>query len=119
MTVSYGDHDAIVTVADVMVIPAGVDDRPVADGAGRWRHSTSGVPDYAVIHSFWAPQLVGKQDVVPGRTNHIVFPADEPGLYFGQCAEFCGLQHGKMKFRIRALDETDWERGSRTRSRRR
>ena len=61
-----------------------------------------------VIHSFWDPRLFGKQDVVPGRTNHITFSADEPGTYTGQCAEFCGLEHGRMKFKIVALDQSDW-----------
>ena len=56
-----------------------------------------------MIHSFWVPAAGGKQDVVPARTNHILLEADEPGTYFGQCAEFCGLQHGKMKFRVVAL----------------
>ena len=54
-----------------------------------------------MIHSFWIPQLAGKQDVVPNRTNHILMQADDPGMYYGQCAEFCGLQHGKMKVRVR------------------
>lgn len=53
-----------------------------------------------VIHSFWAPQLFGKQDVVPGRTNSITFTASTPGEYYGQCAEFCGVQHAQMRFRI-------------------
>ena len=60
-----------------------------------------------MIHSFWVPQLAGKQDVVPRRTNHILLEADEPGTYYGQCAEFCGLQHGKMKFRVVALSPAD------------
>ncbi len=109
MTVSYGNHDAIVT-ADVMVIPAGRTINLSLTSLGGGARSTSGVPDHEVIHSFWAPELFGKQDVIPGETNHIVFSADAPGVYWGQCAEFCGLQHGKMKFRIRALDETDWQR---------
>jgi cytochrome c oxidase subunit 2 len=53
-----------------------------------------------VIHSFWVPRLGGKQDVVPHRTNHIFFTADEPGMYWGQCVEFCGVQHANMKFRL-------------------
>ncbi len=78
------------------------------------------MPDHQVIHSFWVPQLAGKQDVVPGRTNHILFSVDEPGTYWGQCAEFCGLQHGRMKFRVVALDRRPTgRRGSRTRSTRR
>ena len=62
-----------------------------------------------MIHSFWIPELAGKQDVVPGRTNHILMQADEPGMYEGQCAEFCGLQHGRMLVRVRALSAEDWD----------
>ena len=71
--------------------------------------TTKAEADYAVIHSFWIPQLAGKQDVVPNRTNHILMQADEPGTYYGQCAEFCGLQHGKMKVRVVALPQNEWE----------
>jgi cytochrome c oxidase subunit II len=49
-----------------------------------------------VIHSFWAPQLNRKIDLVPGRTNRILLYADRPGRYRGECAEFCGLQHAHM-----------------------
>ena len=109
MTVSYGDHDAIVT-ADVMVIPAGRTINLSLTSLGGGAHSTSGVPDHEVIHSFWAPQLFGKQDVIPGETNHIVFSADHPGLYFGQCAEFCGLQHAKMALEVVAQSPADFAR---------
>jgi len=49
-----------------------------------------------VIHSFWVPNLSGKKDLIPGRTTSVWFQADTPGVYRGQCAEFCGLQHAKM-----------------------
>lgn len=49
-----------------------------------------------VIHSFWVPNLQGKVDAIPGRTNRVVLSANEPGTYRGQCAEFCGLQHANM-----------------------
>jgi cytochrome c oxidase subunit 2 len=49
-----------------------------------------------VIHSFWVPSLAGKQDLIPGRTNEIAFTALRPGIYRGQCAEFCGMQHARM-----------------------
>ncbi len=62
-----------------------------------------------VIHSFWVPKLAGKQDVVPGRTNQMWFKADVPGTYPGQCAEFCGLQHAKMRFDVIALEEEEFE----------
>lgn len=49
-----------------------------------------------VIHSFWVPNLHGKTDMIPGRVNRIVLRADRPGVFRGQCAEFCGLQHAHM-----------------------
>ncbi len=51
-----------------------------------------------VIHSFWAPNLNGKRDLIPGYMSAMWFTADTPGVYRGQCAEFCGLQHAKMAF---------------------
>jgi len=49
-----------------------------------------------VIHSFWVPRLQGKLDVIPGDTNDLRILAKEPGIYRGQCAEFCGMQHAHM-----------------------
>jgi cytochrome c oxidase subunit 2 len=49
-----------------------------------------------VIHSFWVPNLAGKQDMIPGRDNVLAFTPRQPGIYRGQCAEFCGLQHAHM-----------------------
>jgi cytochrome c oxidase subunit 2 len=102
MRTNYGDRLPIRT-ADVLVIP---EDRVVylsLEGAG------GQIIGNDVIHSFWIPELAGKQDVTPGRTNHILMQADEPGMYEGQCAEFCGLQHGRMLVRVRALSAEDWE----------
>ncbi len=62
-----------------------------------------------VIHSFWVPELAGKQDVVPGRTNHLVLQADRPGTYTGQCAEFCGLSHAYMRFKVVAQTREDFD----------
>lgn len=53
-----------------------------------------------VIHSFWAPNLQGKRDLIPGYTTALWFEASQPGVFRGQCAEFCGLQHAKMAFYI-------------------
>jgi cytochrome c oxidase subunit II len=53
-----------------------------------------------VIHSFWVPQLNRKIDLVPGRSNRLLLYASEPGVYRGQCAEFCGLQHAHMAFEV-------------------
>jgi cytochrome c oxidase subunit 2 len=63
-----------------------------------------------VIHSFWVPQLNRKIDTIPGRSNRIELYADEPGIYRGQCAEFCGLQHAHMAFRVYAEPEADFRR---------
>jgi cytochrome c oxidase subunit II len=62
-----------------------------------------------VIHSFYASQLFGKQDVIPGRENYIFFTAQEPGEYWGQCYEFCGLQHANMKFRVVVHEQGDFQ----------
>ncbi len=53
-----------------------------------------------VIHSFWAAPLAGKRDVIPGRVNHLTFTPDTPGVYEGQCAEFCGTSHANMRMRV-------------------
>jgi cytochrome c oxidase subunit 2 len=49
-----------------------------------------------VIHSFWVPQLNRKLDMVPGQVNHLLLEAEKPGVFRGQCAEFCGVQHAHM-----------------------
>lgn len=53
-----------------------------------------------VIHSFWVPRLAGKQDLEPGRVNHLTIEASQPGTYLGQCAEYCGLSHANMRLRV-------------------
>jgi cytochrome c oxidase subunit II len=53
-----------------------------------------------VIHSLWVPQLNRKADLIPGQTNRILFYADRPGVYRGQCAEFCGVQHAHMALKV-------------------
>jgi cytochrome c oxidase subunit II len=53
-----------------------------------------------VIHSFWVPSLHGKKDLIPARVSTIELRADRPGVYRGQCAEFCGMQHAKMAFDV-------------------
>ncbi|MDG4798228.1 cytochrome c oxidase subunit II [Micromonospora sp. WMMD1082] len=83
--VRYPERD-VVTANEVRV-PAG---RPV-----RIELTTADV-----IHSFWVPALAGKVDLIPGRTNTLWINTDRPGVYEGQCAEFCGLQHARMRFRV-------------------
>jgi cytochrome c oxidase subunit 2 len=62
-----------------------------------------------VIHSFWLPKLAGKTDLIPGQVNTMWIKADEPGYFWGQCAEFCGDSHAYMLFRAKALPEDEWE----------
>jgi cytochrome c oxidase subunit 2 len=58
-----------------------------------------------VIHSFWVPELGGKTDAIPGKTNHTWFQPDKTGVFLGRCAEMCGLYHAKMP--IRVISEPD------------
>jgi cytochrome c oxidase subunit 2 len=53
-----------------------------------------------VIHSFWVPSLMGKRDAIPGKNNVLLLRADRPGVYEGQCAEFCGTEHANMRFLV-------------------
>ncbi len=67
-----------------------------------------------VVHSFWTPQLAGKRDVFPKRDNRLWFKTETPGIYPGQCAEFCGTQHARMAFQVVAQDSADfvaWREG--------
>ena len=86
-----------VTTANELYLPAG---RPVV-------FELEG-PD--VIHSFWVPKLGGKRDVVPGRRNAIVVTPDQPGEFWGQCAEFCGISHANMGMRVVVLTGDDFAR---------
>ncbi|THD61417.1 cytochrome c oxidase subunit II [Phenylobacterium sp.] len=62
-----------------------------------------------VIHSFWIPALGGKTDTIPGRTNLTWLQADRPGVYRGQCTEYCGLQHAHMAAFVTADPPADFE----------
>lgn len=62
-----------------------------------------------VIHSWWIPRLNGKRDMVPGRVHTVRLEADEPGIYAGQCTEFCGLSHANMRMEVIALEPDDFE----------
>jgi cytochrome c oxidase subunit II len=63
-----------------------------------------------VIHSFWVPQLGGKRDVVPGRVNRVTLTPEVPGEYVGQCAEYCGVSHANMRFRVIVHARGEWEK---------
>jgi cytochrome c oxidase subunit II len=92
--VSYPDH-GIVTANEIHV-PVGQPVRVELESAD-------------VIHSFWVPQLHGKLEMVPGKTNVITMEADEAGTYFGKCAEFCGQQHANMELLFIAQPEAEFE----------
>lgn len=65
-----------------------------------------------VIHNFWVPELAGKLYAIPGRHNKLVIAADNPGTYYGQCAEYCGTSHANMRLRVVAQTASDfstWE----------
>ncbi len=83
VTYFSGQPDFRVTTANEIHIPVG---EPVGiHGDSR-----------DVVHSFWVPQLQGKIDLIPGQTNTFWLRADKPGIYHGQCAEYCGMQHAHM-----------------------
>ena len=92
--VSYPEH-GIVTANEIH-IPVGRPVRVELESAD-------------VIHSFWVPQLHGKMEMIPGKTNVIYMQADEPGTYFGKCAEFCGISHANMEFLFIAQEEDEFE----------
>jgi cytochrome c oxidase subunit II len=66
-------------------------------------------PENDVNHSYWVPGIGGKFDAIPGRTTETGFQADEAGIYEGQCAEFCGIQHAEMlaEVEVKPADEFD------------
>ena len=62
-----------------------------------------------VIHSFWVPELAGKVDVFPNKSLTYVIKNPEKGTYRGKCAEFCGVQHTNMTFKVRVVSQDDYE----------
>lgn len=62
-----------------------------------------------VVHSVWVPELGGKVDMIPGRTSSMWLEADQPGTYWGQCAEYCGMQHALMRFVVVAHEPAEFE----------
>lgn len=61
-----------------------------------------------VIHSFWVPALTGKMDLIPGETNQTWIETDNPGMYWGQCAEYCGIQHARMRLIVVAHEPDEF-----------
>jgi cytochrome c oxidase subunit 2 len=84
------------TTANELIIPTG-------------RTVTLRITSDNVIHSFWVQQLTGKIDAIPNHDNHLWFTAEDPGQYFGQCAEYCGVQHAQMRMNVIAMTPTDYQ----------
>ncbi len=91
-----GDGEIDFRTPNEMVIPAG---QPVE----------LDITSQDVIHSFWIPALNGKKDAVPGRHHTWSLEADEPGTYWGQCTEYCGLSHANMRMRVIALPREEYD----------
>jgi cytochrome c oxidase subunit 2 len=88
--------DAGVTTANEMYIPAGRTVELLINSAD-------------VVHSFWPPRFAGKRDVFPGRETRLWWKADSTGLFPGQCAEYCGIQHARMAFHVRSVSPADFD----------
>jgi cytochrome c oxidase subunit 2 len=112
-----GDEGQGVVLANELHIPTG---RPVylqmqslsptqPDPGIEARPDAADPVSAGVVHSFWVPRLAGKQDVVPGHTRRMTIQADGPGVYPGQCAEFCGLSHARMRFEVIAHEPAEFE----------
>lgn len=99
---SYNGRTLGFTTANELHVPAGDVDTP------RPVYLTLKSAD--VCHSYWVPRLGGKVDLIPGRTNLLVFETTKPGLYFGQCAEFCGAQHANMLLHVYVDPPEEFER---------
>lgn len=98
-----GDSPEVVT-ANELWLPVGVPVEFVIESAD-------------VVHSFWIPNLGGKVDMIPGRTNTLRLEASRPGRFRAQCSEFCGAQHSRMGFIATATHAGDFERWRRARAR--
>ncbi len=61
-----------------------------------------------VIHGFWVPQMGGKVQAIPGTVNHIAFTPLKKGSYLGECANFCGVQHAKMRFVMKVVSNSEY-----------
>lgn len=85
-----------IQTANVMVIPAG-------------EEVCALMTSDDVLHNFWVPFLNGKRYLVPGQTTVLRLQADEPGEYWGHCAEFCGLSHSLMRTRVMAVTPAEYD----------
>ncbi len=87
-----------VTAIDTLRAPAGIPVRLEVTA-----------PDSDVIHSWWIPALGGKIDAIPGTTTDTWFEVEQPGVYVGQCAELCGVEHAKMLASVEVLPQDEFD----------
>lgn len=92
----YNYPEEQIQTANVMVVPAGEEICAVMTSAD-------------VLHNFWIPALNGKRYLVPGQETLLRLQADEPGEYWGHCAEFCGLSHSLMRARVLAVEPAEYD----------
>jgi cytochrome c oxidase subunit II len=98
---TYNGRKLGFTTANELHIPVSDKDQP--------RLVSLSLKSADVCHSFWIPRLAGKTDLIPGRTNQMSFQTDRPGLFIGQCAEYCGTQHANMLLRVVADSPDEFE----------
>jgi cytochrome c oxidase subunit II len=92
--------DLGVVTANELHVPIGAEPRPVF----------LSLETADVIHSFWVPSLAGKADLIPNRVNHLWIEPLARGIYLGQCAEYCGIQHAHMRLRVVVEPEAAFQR---------
>ncbi len=100
---TYDGRDLGITTANELHIPVSEPGQPQ-------RPVYLNLQSADVCHSFWVPRLGGKTDLLPGRSNQMWLQADRPGLFLGQCAEYCGTQHANMLIRVVAESPEDFDR---------
>jgi cytochrome c oxidase subunit 2 len=97
VTYSNDDPAQVLRTSNELHLPVGVPVRIILKSAD-------------VIHSFWIPNLSGKQDLIPGRINEIFIKPQKVGVFRGQCAEFCGIQHAHMAFDVTVEPRAEFEK---------
>lgn len=95
--VDYGEGGSHFSTANELHIPSGVPVLVLLKSAD-------------VIHAFWVPDLSGKTQTIPGITNRQWIQADHPGIFRGQCTQYCGVQHAHMAFEVYAQPQADYDR---------
>jgi cytochrome c oxidase subunit 2 len=91
-----------VVTANELHVPVSERDRPIRTLLHLYSADT--------VHSFWVPRLAGKTDLIPNFPNTMWIEPETPGLYLGQCAQYCGAQHAKMLLRVYAESRADFTR---------